>query len=70
MDRIRARVLYVLSSTDALFPPAQAPATMAAFRRAGVDAEYFALESEHGHLASGRDAAKWAPALRGFLEGL
>jgi homoserine O-acetyltransferase len=70
LGRIRAKVFYVLSSTDALFPPSQAPATMAAFRAAGVEAEYFALESEHGHLASGRDAAKWVPALRGFLEGL
>jgi homoserine O-acetyltransferase len=70
LARIRAKVLYVLSSTDALFPPEAAPATMAAFRGAGVEVEYFALESAHGHLASGRDAAKWAPVLRGFLAGL
>jgi homoserine O-acetyltransferase len=70
LGRIRAKVLYVLSSTDALFPPSLAPGVMAAFSRAGVAAEYVALESEHGHLASGRDSAKWADALRGFLAGL
>lgn len=70
LGRIRAKVLYVLSSTDALFPPSQAAATMAAFQKAGVDAEYFALESEHGHLASGRDAAKWARVLKAFLDKL
>jgi hypothetical protein len=26
--------------------------------------------SEHDHFASGRDAAKWAPDLRAFLEEL
>jgi homoserine O-acetyltransferase/O-succinyltransferase len=70
LGRLRAKVLYVLSSTDALFPPSLAPGAMAAFKRAGVAAEYVALESEHGHLASGRDSAKWAEALRGFLAGL
>jgi homoserine O-acetyltransferase len=68
--RIKVPVLYVLSRTDALFPPSLAPGVMAGLRDAGVDAEYFEIDSDHGHLASGTDAAKWAPALRTFLSKL
>ncbi|MGE0223853.1 MAG: alpha/beta fold hydrolase [Acetobacteraceae bacterium] len=68
--KIRVPVLYVLSRTDALFPPSLAPGVMAGLRQAGVEATYFALDSDHGHLASGADAAKWAPALRDFIAGL
>lgn len=63
LGRIKSKVLYALSRTDALFPPSLAPEVMAAFKAAGVDATYFEIDSEHGHLASGTDAAKWAPAL-------
>ncbi len=68
--RIRVPVLYVLSRTDALFPPSLAPVVMSGLRAAGVDATYFEIDSEHGHLASGADAAKWAPALRDFMHKL
>ena len=68
--KIRVPVLYVLSTTDALFPPTLAPGVIAGLRAAGVDAEYFELVSDHGHLASGADAAKWAPALAAFIRRL
>jgi homoserine O-acetyltransferase len=68
--RIRAKVLYVLSRTDKLFPPDLAPGVMAGLKAAGVDADYFLLDSEYGHSASGRDAHKWAPRLRQFMESL
>lgn len=68
--RIRVPVLYVLSRSDALFPPSLAPGVMAGLRAVGVDAEYVEIDSEHGHLASGADAAKWAPALRAFISKL
>jgi len=70
LSRIRARVLYVLSRTDTLFPPSLAPEVMGALRTAGVAATYVALDSAFGHLASGLDAEKWAPALRSFLASL
>ena len=70
LDRIRVPVLYVLSRTDALFPPSLAPDVLGALRAAGVDARYFEIDSDQGHLASGADAGKWAPALRDFLHGL
>jgi len=68
--RIAVPVLYVLSRTDALFPPSLAPVVMEGLRKAGVDATYVEIDSEHGHLASGADAAKWAPALQDFIRRL
>ena len=70
LAKIRARVLYVLSRTDVLFPPTLAPDVMAKLRAAGVDATYVEIDSDFGHLASGADCARWAEALRGFLDGL
>lgn len=70
LGRIRARVLYVLSRTDRLFPPSLAAEVMSALAAAGVRATYAEIDSEHGHLASGTEAAKWAPALKGFLEDI
>jgi homoserine O-acetyltransferase len=69
-DRIKVPVLYVLSRTDALFPPSTAPGVMAGLKAAGVDATYFEIDSDEGHLASGADAAKWAPVLRAFMTKL
>ena len=69
--KIKAKVLYVLSRTDKLFPPELAPSVMGGLKAAGVNADYFLLDSEYGHSASGgRDAHKWAPRLRQFMESL
>ncbi len=70
LKKVKARVLFVLSRTDKLFPPSIAPSVMSALKAAGVDARYEEIDSEHGHLASGTDAAKWAPALKSFLQSL
>ena len=68
--KIRARVLYVLSRSDVLFPPSIAPEVMTGLERAGVKAQYVEIDSDFGHLAANADAGKWAPALRAFLDGL
>ena len=68
--KIKAKVLYVLSRTDKLFPPSIAPAVMQQLQAAGVDARYFEIDSELGHMASGHDAAKWAPELARFMAAL
>ena len=70
LAKIKAKVLYVLSRTDKLFPPSIAPDVMAKLKAAGVTADYFEIDSEFGHSASGLDAAKWAPRLRTFMAGL
>ena len=70
LSRLRAKILYVLSTTDTLFPPSLGPEVMTRLRAAGVEAEHLRLESTHGHIASSSDAEKWAPALRRFIAGL
>lgn len=70
LAKIKAKLLYVLSRTDKLFPPSLAAEVMPALAAAGVDATYEEIDSEHGHLASGSDSAKWEPALRRFLASL
>jgi homoserine O-acetyltransferase/O-succinyltransferase len=70
LSAIKAKVLFVLSRTDQLFPPDIAPGVMAGLKAASVDADYFLLDSDYGHSASGLDAHKWAPRLRQFMESL
>ena len=70
MAKIKAKVLYVLSRTDKLFPPTIAPDVMAKLKAAGVNADYFEIDSNFGHSASGLDAAKWAPRLKAFMATL
>jgi homoserine O-acetyltransferase len=67
---IRAKVLYVLSRTDKLFPPSIAPDVMDKLARAKVDAKYFEIDTELGHSASGPEWAKWGPTLKDFIAGL
>jgi homoserine O-acetyltransferase len=68
--RLRAKVLYVLSRSDRLFPPSLAPGVMDRLAKAGVPARYVELDTTLGHMASGPEWAMWAPALREFLDGL
>ena len=68
--RIKAKVLYILCRTDALFPPKIAPAVMTALGEAGVSARYFEIDSDLGHSSSGPEHAKWSPVLREFLTPL
>jgi homoserine O-acetyltransferase/O-succinyltransferase len=69
-NAIRAKVLYVISRTDQLFPPSMGARVMGRLQAAGVEATYVELDSNFGHLASGREADQWAPALRAFLARL
>ena len=68
--KIKAKVLYILCRSDALFPPKIAPAVIEALREAGVEARYFEIDSDMGHSSSGPEHAKWAPVLREFLAPL
>jgi homoserine O-acetyltransferase len=67
---IRAKVLYVLSRTDQLFPPSMGARVMGRLQAAGVEATYVEIDTNYGHLASGREAEQWAPALQRFLDRL
>ena len=68
--KMKAKVLYVLSRTDKLFPPSIAPDTIAKLKAQGIKADYVEIDSELGHSASGLDAAKWAAPLKSFMAGL
>ena len=68
--KMQAKVLYVLSRTDKIFPPSIAPDVMDKLSRARVDAKYFEIDTELGHSASGPESAKWAPTLKEFIAGL
>ena len=70
LARIKAKLLYVLSRTDKLFPPSIAPGVMDKLAKAGVQASYFEIDSDLGHVASGPEWAKWGPRLQSFLEAL
>ena len=70
MGKIRAKVLYVLSRTDKVFPPSIAPDVIAKLKAAGATADYFEIDSDFGHSASGLDADKWAPRLKAFMATL
>jgi homoserine O-acetyltransferase/O-succinyltransferase len=69
-DKMKAKVLYVLSRTDKVFPPTIASGVMAKLKAARVTADYYEIDSELGHSASGLDAAKWAPKLKAFMADL
>lgn len=68
--RIQAKVLYSLCPSDRVFPATLAPDVMAKLAAAGVDARYFELTSDFGHLAFREDAAKLAPPVAEFLREL
>jgi len=68
LGELRAPLLWVLSRTDAVFPPALAAELAPLLDEAGVRWSYFELDSEMGHLASGADAALWVGLLREFME--
>lgn len=70
LSRINARVMFVLSRTDKVFPPELAPETMAQLREASVRAEYVEIDSTLGHAAAGLDGEKWAPKLAEFMAAL
>lgn len=69
LERMRARLLYVLSKSDATFPPDLVNDLGPLFDAADIDWRYVELESAKGHLASGADSELWAGALREFVQG-
>ena len=66
--RIKARVLYALTSTDQLFPPIIAGGVMKDLKAAGVDATYFEIVNNQGHVgAAVASSPGWVPMLTGFI---
>lgn len=67
---IKARVLYVLSRTDRIFPPSLFPRVMPLLAAAGVSAESFEIDTDRGHACGAEAAPLWAPVLRRFMDSL
>ncbi len=67
---IKAKVLYSLCPSDRVFPASLAPEVMRKLEVAGVDARYFELDSDFGHMSFREDAAKLAAPVAEFLRGL
>lgn len=63
LTSIRARMLWVNSTSDAVFPPDPAVQHRIAANRVSPKASYHLLESRYGHVASGADWRKWAHLL-------
>lgn len=61
---LRANVLLVLSTSDALFPASEGPTIAALLASHGVKVAFHSLQSAYGHLASGLDWTAWEAPLR------
>jgi homoserine O-acetyltransferase len=70
LHRVKARIMFLLSNTDRIFPSSLSQTVMADLRDAGIRAEYHELETPNGHFASGLDHRLWSAELRRFIEDL
>ncbi len=71
LKAVKAKVLYVLISSDKVFPPSSiAKNVMDKMKSAGVDAEYLLVESDLGHIGYAREAGKIGPKIRELLARL
>jgi homoserine O-acetyltransferase len=68
--KLKAKVLYVITPNDTLFPAKMGVSYAKEMREAGVDLTYIELVTDKGHMASHADAAQWAPALGAFIARL
>ncbi|NYT61785.1 alpha/beta fold hydrolase [Alcaligenaceae bacterium] len=67
---LKAKVLFVLATTDKLFPASSANKTLAILERHEIDCQYIELDTQYGHLASGLEWWKWERQLREFMESV
>lgn len=66
--RIRCPVLYALTTTDVLFPPAIAPAAMERLQAAGVEARFFEIRNDRGHLGVNVETPGWPETLAAVFD--
>ncbi|WP_159351388.1 homoserine O-acetyltransferase family protein [Roseomonas harenae] len=70
LGKIRARPLFALARTDAVFPCSLAPDILRDLAGAGVQASYFELDTAFGHLAFREDQEQLDTPIRTFLASL
>ena len=68
LHRITARILYVLATSDTLFPASMGEAVVQAFQSVNVGIDFHRIETNFGHLASGVDAKAWSQVLSTWID--
>ena len=70
LDKIQAKVLYILCDTDEWFPSSIGKEVTSKLIDAGVDAIFLEVHSRHGHYATTEEPEKWVPEAEKFLQKL
>jgi homoserine O-acetyltransferase len=70
LDKIQAKVLYILCDTDEWFPSSIGKEVTSKLIDAGVDAIFLEVHSRHGHYATTEEPGKWVPEAKKFLQKL
>lgn len=68
LDKLSARVFFMLATSDRLFPAEKAHETLDTLDRHHVPHQYLPLDTKYGHQSSGREWQKWENSLREFIE--
>jgi len=67
IPKIQARMLWVLASSDRIFPPDPRIEALVRSNAVAKASVYLKMQSDYGHVATGADYAKWEPQLRELL---
>ncbi len=70
LDKIQAKVLYILCDTDEWFPSSIGKEVTLKLTNAGVDVKFLEVHSRHGHYATTEEPEKWVPEAEKFLQKL
>jgi homoserine O-acetyltransferase len=70
LDKIRAKVLYILCDTDEWFPSRIGKEVTRNLTDVGVDAKFFEVHSNKGHYATTEEPEKWVPEAKKLLRSL
>lgn len=70
LDRIRARVFYVLCDTDEFYPASIGEEIADKMRAAGTRVTFHQVSSHMGHYSTSVEPEKWVPQARRFLADL
>jgi homoserine O-acetyltransferase len=70
LDKIRAKVLYILCDTDEWFPSSIGKEVTSKLTNVGVEAKFFEVHSKKGHFATTEEPEKWVPEAKKFLLAL
>jgi homoserine O-acetyltransferase len=70
LDKIQAKVLYILCDTDEWFPSSIGKEVTSKLIDAGIDARFLEVHSRYGHYATIEEPEKWVPEAKCFLKSL